>query len=49
VGNQQKLTDASNTVTATAIVTDKKLPASPGINSLDFICLYLPESGVFVK
>ncbi|XP_046766273.1 tax1-binding protein 1 isoform X2 [Gallus gallus] len=29
VGNQQKLTDASNTVTATAIVTDKKLPASP--------------------
>lgn len=28
-GNQQKLTDASNTVTATAIVKDKKLPASP--------------------
>ncbi|XP_031446015.1 tax1-binding protein 1 isoform X2 [Phasianus colchicus] len=28
-GNQQKLTDASNIVTATAIVTDKKLPASP--------------------
>ncbi|XP_072184803.1 tax1-binding protein 1 isoform X2 [Excalfactoria chinensis] len=28
-GNQQKLTDASNVVTATAIVTDKKLPASP--------------------
>uniref|UniRef100_A0A8V0XB93 Tax1 binding protein 1 n=1 Tax=Gallus gallus TaxID=9031 RepID=A0A8V0XB93_CHICK len=27
--NEQKLTDASNTVTATAIVTDKKLPASP--------------------
>ncbi|XP_019472055.1 tax1-binding protein 1 isoform X2 [Meleagris gallopavo] len=28
-GNQQKLTEASNIVTATAIVTDKKLPASP--------------------
>ncbi|XP_030300150.1 tax1-binding protein 1 isoform X3 [Calypte anna] len=28
-GHQQKLTDASNTATATAVVTDKKLPASP--------------------
>ncbi|OXB60456.1 hypothetical protein ASZ78_001094, partial [Callipepla squamata] len=28
-GNQQKLTDASNIETATAIVTDKRLPASP--------------------
>ncbi|NXC40200.1 TAXB1 protein, partial [Penelope pileata] len=28
-GNQQKLTDASNIETATAVVTDKKLPASP--------------------
>ncbi|NWV29985.1 TAXB1 protein, partial [Origma solitaria] len=28
-GHQQKLTDASNTETATAVVTDKKLSASP--------------------
>ncbi|XP_065608980.1 tax1-binding protein 1 isoform X1 [Cyrtonyx montezumae] len=28
-GNQQKVTDASNIETATAIVTDKRLPASP--------------------
>ncbi|KAM9387568.1 tax1-binding protein 1 isoform 2-T2 [Phaethornis superciliosus] len=28
-GHQQKLTDASNIATATAVVTDKKLPASP--------------------
>ncbi|XP_053914219.1 tax1-binding protein 1 isoform X2 [Cuculus canorus] len=28
-GHQQKLTDASNTETATAVVTDKKLAASP--------------------
>nr|XP_014434141.1 tax1-binding protein 1 isoform X2 [Pelodiscus sinensis] len=35
-GNQQKVTDASNIETATAVVTDKKLtssPASPGIVS----------------
>ena len=36
-GHQQKLTDASNIETATAVVTDKKLSASPGINSLNFV------------